>query len=353
MKIGILTFHRAYNYGAVLQCYALQEYLIHLGYDVWIIDYRQPWIEKFYHRNFFSLLRHPRGYLHYLRRKHSFVHFVSDFLYTTSPCYDSMPQNFDAYIIGSDQVWGSHCLGGTFDDFYMGKFKHDQSLLIGYAISTNKKSLYQLGKDEISASVERFDALSFREEKNISNVKKIAGVNIKHVLDPTLILNAKLWDNIINDKWKKKNYVFLYQLRRPSNNPLALNEEAELLAKKYNGKVIDFSSMLYTPSDFVSAIKYANCIVTSSFHATVFSLLFEKPFLCYLLEDGHDDRYENLLKDVGGTDALVSQKYYSEKVPMLDYRKIQENINKLRIPSVEFLTNSLRQDEDKCNSTSL
>lgn len=116
MKIGILTFHRAHNYGAVLQCYALQQRLKMAGYDVSVIDYRQPAIERAYKcfdvlyllKNVFHLKKVYTYLKEFGNRKQTsvvFEDFSSLFTKTEACSASSLPQNFDAYIIGSDQLW--------------------------------------------------------------------------------------------------------------------------------------------------------------------------------------------------------------------------------------------------------
>lgn len=159
MRIGILTFHRAHNYGAVLQCYALQEVLKSMGHEVLVIDYRQPFIEAIYSPfNFHrlkGLLLHPRGIYRYvrsisqrLRKRRIYTAFQNKHLRLTKPRQKNIPEDFERYVIGSDQLWGLHCLGGIADDVYLGNFKHkSQSKIMGYAISTNLNSLKALNNN--------------------------------------------------------------------------------------------------------------------------------------------------------------------------------------------------------------
>ena len=133
MKVGIITFHRAWNYGAVLQCYALQQAIKDLGHDVMVIDYRQPAIEKCYQA--FSLkgsikaLLKPgkyseQGFLYRNRIRKEFTEFRDRFFDLTAPCtQSSIPDDFDVYIIGSDQLWVPNWTGGYFDEVYFGNFK--------------------------------------------------------------------------------------------------------------------------------------------------------------------------------------------------------------------------------------
>ena len=165
MKIGIITVHRAYNYGSVLQCYALQEYLKRVGHDVWVIDYRQKWTEATYkpfslyyiwqfvkRKDIHTIIgywRERKTRCQNLRQaKQMFSSFTKRF-HLTKPCCRKIPSDFDIYLIGSDQLWSFQCVGGK-DKIYIGDFKHPaNSRVIGYAISAGVDSLYRLGRNDL------------------------------------------------------------------------------------------------------------------------------------------------------------------------------------------------------------
>lgn len=360
MKIGILTFHRAYNYGAVLQCYALMHYLMELGHEVYVIDYRQPWTESL--RKAISvgkirqLFKHPKALLTYLcsyrKRgkclKHSemiFNHFVDKHLKTKDTCHGivDFPQNYDTYVIGSDQLWGKSCLGGKFDNIYMGDFPHsEKSLLIGYAISSTPQSISMMGDKQIQKVARRFSALSFREYNIAKHISGICNYSYPECVDPTLLCNSFIWNDLINDKWKDKNYILIYEARDAVKYPHLLNTKAKemitLTHKDY--EVIDMSGMVYDVSDFVSAFKYAQCIITTSFHATVFSILFNRPFYTIRLGDGADGRYVNLLNKLNLRQQCVEPDF-TPVLPRIDYSNVQNLLSQYRKPSIDFINNVL------------
>ena len=127
MHIGIITYHRAHNYGAVLQCYALQQVLINMGHKVEVVDYVNPYIDWLYkpHKaiiyvikqllqfNFYRIKQHIESYKLAKKRSFFFGNFVKKYLNCSSKCDEkTIPQNCDAYIIGSDQMWSLDCSGG-------------------------------------------------------------------------------------------------------------------------------------------------------------------------------------------------------------------------------------------------
>ena len=327
MKIGILTFHRALNYGAVLQCFALQKLLADWGHDVWVIDYRQPFIEK--KRIVFSLkqLFNLHGFdakIDYIKKrkkrkiqinkaKEVFDDFITKKLRTTNKCdSNDIPQDFDAYIIGSDQLWSENCLGGKFDNVFLGQFKHEQNAkMIGYAISVNKQSLDNICKYHHDI-VNRFNCLSLREDFAAKEISRLSKNHIDITIDPTLLLENPFWVNITNDNYKDKRYVFLYQVR---GNKDILYQKAKVLAEKLNCQLIGTKGNTISVQDFISAIKHSQCVITSSFHATAFSIIFRKPFYAFKLNDGKDARYVEMMDKLGLQNYLVDTDFQPQSIP--------------------------------------
>lgn len=155
--------------------------------------------------------------------------------------------------------------------------------------------------------------------------------------------DAEVWNNVINEKWNKRKYVAVYHvlLRSSADVYKKIISQAERIAKTNGWDVIDLSSGIYNVQDFVSVIKYAQCVVTSSFHATVFSIIFSRPLFSIRLHDGNDSRYENLLDSLGMTDALVDLDFSSENPFRLDSVIIQRKLTELREPSLKFLRDSI------------
>lgn len=356
MKIGILTVHRAYNYGSVLQCYALQEYLKSLGHEVWVIDYHQPWTEavykpfSFYYIN--KQIKHPITILKYVKsysrrkklakqRKLMFSSFLKNFR-LTSPCFSShdIPQNFDRYIIGSDQLWSHSCFGGE-DKVYLGFFKHaHESKIIGYAISSNEKSLNIFGKNRLHEIISNFDFLSVREKFVADFLNEKLDVHVPIVLDPTLLTDSNLWNCLINEKWKSKNYIAIYQARNVVGNRNYLREKAQIFANCLKCEIIDLSQMTYSVEDFISIIKYAKYVLTTSFHATVFSLIMETPCYSIKLEDGFDGRYVDLLNSIGANIEVVNMNFVPREF-CVDFKLLKKQLIKLRRNSEAFIEKSL------------
>lgn len=352
MRIGIITVHRALNYGSVLQCYALQEFLKKLGHDVWVIDYRQRWVDCV--DKVFS----PYFVWHYLRKwdlhaivghwrsresRRKFIKrvdcvfgsFVRRFNLTRS-CRYSMPKGFDVYLIGSDQLWSHQCVGGE-DKFFLGNFKHSsKSRIIGYALSVSTVSLDIFGKNKLKKIISNFDSLTLREQLNSDIIYNMTEIRLPVVVDPVLLTDESFWKSMVNDVWSKKTYIAVYQVRYLSGKEKVINEKAKLLAEKMDCEIIDLSYKTYSVEDFISIIKYAKCVITSSFHAVVFSLIMKTPCYAVKLNDGLDVRYVDLLTKVGLEQELVDIDFEPHKLD-IDFNGIEEKIDLYRKESVEFL----------------
>lgn len=351
MRIGILTFHSASNHGAVLQCYALQEVLKNLGYDVKVIDYKQPFIESLYapislqHIWLFIQRRHLKGLLSYLSRtgsraKHAknYKSIRDRFFRLTKPCErQNIPQDFDTYIIGSDQVWGLHCTNGV-APVYFGDFTHaPSSKIVGYAISSNNKSIESIDRELLKKYTKNFDVLSFREQNIADKVFDKTGVTARVDVDPTLLTNSMLWDRFIDKSWAAKKYVLLYQVRGEEYVQKTMKDKAVELAQRLGCDVVDLSNPQYSTIDFVSAIKYAQSIVTTSFHASVFSIIFERPLHAIVLNDGHDGRYVNILNAIGAQEMLVDINNFIPELKSYDYVEIHKKLKILQEKSLSYL----------------
>ncbi len=352
MKIGIITFHRADNYGAVLQCYALQEVIRQWGHEVEVIDYRNSHIESAYTFHF------PKGeivrntillnfkaakgaYKKYYSKTHDhayFENFRKKYLKLSETSRGAeLPQKYDVYIIGSDQMWSVDC-GGGYDPIFFGQFTHSpNSRICGYAISSTGDFVKYMELDQIRKIVSSFSSLAFREHKIADLVKCITGRDTTVTIDPTLLTNSSLWDVIVDQKWMQRKYVVFYEVRAPQNNKLGVYSKAKQYAQLHNLELIDLRNGSYSVTDFVSAIKYAECVFTSSFHATVFSVIFHTPLYAFRLHDAGDNRYVNILKALQLDGNLVELASDTRLCPTYDGNKVEELLRKLRNHSEIYL----------------
>lgn len=359
MKIGILTFHRAHNYGAVLQCYAMQEVLKGMGHEVEVIDYRQKYIEEYYkpfsllvikkwHKTIRSIIgyiiRYPQRYIIAKKRKKFYNSFLAKYLSISSEYNTAETLNYDVCIVGSDQLWGIGCLGGEFDDVYLGNFKiKEGGKKVAYAISSNLMSIdYLNSHDMLLSALKNFNSLSFRESIIIDKIKSITAIQCQQCLDPTLLTDKEIWQPLLNDKWKNRKYVVCYHIRGSGKSGFSVEQNAAELAEKNGWDVVNLSKGKYSVDDFVSSIANAQYVVTTSFHATVFSLIFQRQLAAYLLHDGHDSRYEDILRKLHCEQFIYEVREKPKMNQIIDWNKITDNLTGLRKQSFDYLVNSIK-----------
>lgn len=351
MTIGILTFHLAHNYGAVLQCYALQEVLSKMGHQVYVINYQQPYIiDQFKPKRLFgirSFLKtlvkgNVKDYFYksalpYIK-DHKFKKFRNRFFRLTAACYTSneIPDK-DLYIIGSDQPWNPDLTGGP-DLVYWGQFeKMERSKIVTYAMSGSIEAIGKVGWDNIRHYCKKFDYLSFRETVLADRFTSLLEKRCFNSLDPTLLTTAQIWVPMLNYKWQKRKYVLLYHVGGPNEIIDSMTLKAKEIAGQESLELIDASKYLYSPSDFISLIKYAQYIVTASFHAMVFSIVFHKAFVVVKTGQASDIRFNNLLS-ILEIEKTNLKDIDDISIPIKpDYEKIDKRLEVMRKSSMDYL----------------
>ncbi len=362
MKIGILTFHCAHNYGAVLQCYATQEFLRSKGYDVEVINYRPQFLldpyKLFDRRRVISknlmlslkfLIVECLLFLNRYKRFRGFEKFIHNRLQIgNAVSRDSLPSDCDAYIIGSDQVWNSRITRG-FDPIYFADFPFEKGnkKFISYAASMESKTLTLEQVDFYAKSIKNFDFLSVREIQLQQLLQPLTSKKISQVLDPTLMVPTHLWDNLSSDKSNVGKYVVVYQVRvNPNTMRIAeyianqIGAKVKVLVAWLQYKAVEGTDQTATPEDFLDAIRNAACVVTTSFHGTAFAVIFNRPFYTIRLNDGSDSRSESLLGTLNLEERVVevnASPIFSD----IDYSLVNQKLEQLRSESQEYLLNSL------------
>jgi polysaccharide pyruvyl transferase WcaK-like protein len=324
MKIGILTFHCAHNYGAVLQAYALQEKLGEIGHDVEIIDYRPDYLIDPYKLPSIELkskspkriIRSLLNVLLFNKRRNKRIKKFNDFIHSKLNLNfqtNIIPDNYDLYIIGSDQVWNAHITRGI-DSVYWGDFlRRNDSKICTYAASLGRFKISDEDMPRISKYLENIDKISVREYDSLDQIQRLTSKEVIEVLDPTLLIDKKRWNQLAIKNTVNNKYVLIYQVRYNKY----LKSIANKIAKQLKAKVIEVPAFITRnylfnnhyntcPSEFISLIKNAECIVTSSFHGTVFSIIYEKPFYTVVLNDGSDNRSINLLNKLTLQDRMIN-----------------------------------------------
>lgn len=357
MKIGILTFHRAHNYGAVLQAFALQEYFKMCGHETFIIDYRQSFIERIYKcfsvrrcvaKNPLLILRKTLNELYNykkrVKKKKFFESFCNEYLQLTESIVNpnDIPGDFDAYVHGSDQIWNSKLLGG-YDLIYFGDYKTcKKAIKVSYAASMEFKHLSLDDKNAIKKGLSFLDYISVRENKLIPILQPFTNKPIKNVIDPTLLANSIIWETMCQHKIEEE-YILTYKIGEKTK----VDNYANLLSEKLGINILSVNKMNLSPNEFVRYIKYAKYIISDSFHATVFSILFKKQFYTVASGTGSDIRFTEILEALGLKTRIL--KYSNEiNYNKIDYTRlnIAHKLELYRAKSRDFIAKALRHENN-------
>jgi len=367
MKIGILTYHRAENYGALLQAYALRTYLQSLGHDVSFVDY---WPE--YHKDYFRILPRKRmiygrlkskaASLYYglvwclprMKRKRVLESFMRNFLslsdcpqYTTGKDYCS---EFEVVIYGSDQIWRRQELPGHkgVDYWYYGS-DNIKARKIAYAASmgANKPSKEELS--ELLPLLTNFELLTVRET-SLKNYLKSFNIDAKLVVDPVFLLRSDQWRELSERSsaaFTPQKYILFYNLL---NNP-ASSKFAETLGEKTGLPIIEItkrygfhylgSRYLHSVSvpQFVRLIDKASYVVSNSFHGVAMSIILGKQF--YAVGMGKKaDRVKSLLEVFGIQDRCFEASDQAD-IPPIDYEAVGIQMESYIASSKQILQNSI------------
>lgn len=325
MKIGILTFHRAHNYGAVLQCYALQQYLIQLGHEVYVIDYNRTqlwagysWRDKEYERR---IKRNPlklpfRLYIYLKNRRkqivryHKFIEFQEHVL-KLAPVNSITEHPYDLILIGSDQVWNISITKG-FDPYYWGAFEKTEKTKVATYAASLRKLWNEEDYDTIYNALKKLDGISVREISVGNYVKGLfPDLDVSFVPDPVFLLSAEKWRSLAKLPKYKEPYAFFYQAEKSDS---VYNTAKEIAASR-NLPLITLSANQWavnskechssSPQEFLGWLINAKLVITSSFHALAFCIIFQKEFYAVSLNQGQDERLKNIVSLFGLEDRLI------------------------------------------------
>lgn len=357
MKVGIITFHRAINFGAALQVLALQKTIENIGACVEVIDYRCEYIEKDY-RNIRinknnilkDIVNNVISYSIRKNKKNKFYDFnkkylkLSNEIYYTKKDLEKANSEYDIFITGSDQVWDNKC--AKFDSTYFLDFVDNKLKKNSYAASFAFAEIPNDLKDEYKRRLKDFNSISVREESGKKIFEELLMKDISVSLDPTLLLNKEEWDLFIPKKYNTEKYILIYTVNPPKN----LYTYAKAISKKTGYKIINISDSFkkrgnttyargIDPGEFLALFKNAEIILTNSFHGTVFSIIFEKKFNVELTFSNNkiNHRSENLLKLLSLENRIfenVDEKDWEKEISYCNVKKI---LNCKRNESIEYL----------------
>lgn len=383
LKIGIITISRTSNYGAELQAYALQKKLNELGFNAELIDYL--YFKHSEHKPtkasqpdvVFSKKQNLKNYLTYTIIS-PFIDKIGSIFYSPikirlknfkkfhekggtkySKQYKSYLElkkarlDYDVYIVGSDQVWNP----GTATSLapYFLEFAPEDKLKMTYAssfgVSEIPKQYHNLYKNYFN----NLHHIAVRENQGVKLVKNISGKEATQVLDPTLLLSKKDWENVISYSSiiPKEKYILIYKLHESDT----LIKQALLLKEKLKCKVYNICKRAFSntsnegiinlvdagPSEFVALFKNAEFVFTTSFHGTAFSVNFNIPFYAVLKPNkANNSRITDFLENLDLSDRIIWEGIEEKIIDRnIDFEFANSKMNTEKISSVQYLEKTL------------
>ncbi len=368
-RVGIITFHHSYNCGSMLQTFALQNVIEQLGYKAEIIDFSNAGQKQLYsvtkpNNSIKNILKNIILFPYKARIKKnfdSFEEFKNTEFHLSPESYSRMEQLTDSryffVVTGSDQVWNITIEDGD-DAYYLPWVKKARK--VAYAPSFGAKNVmkYADNPEKYKTYLSDFKALSIREENGKRWIKDLVGKDVPVLLDPTLLLDASAYDRIADKSLNLPDkYIFFYS---PSYQKDIVHL-VECVSKKYHLPVIAFNTKTFyvkgmqrtgfklpeieNPRSYLTLIKKATLIMTTSFHGTVFPTIFRKRV--WVIKNGgmfgDDDRVKTLINELGIEDRLIPIEYkeYFNYMKMVDYSYYDKELPILQNMAIQFLKDSL------------
>ena len=367
MKVGILTYQRAENYGALLQAYATMTYLRSLGHEVSFVDY---W--PHYHYDYFKLFpwfqvkkkKHIKKLLFLLKlvvwirpryvRKKNLIRFMHDHLGLSEyPVYNESSdstERFDAVVYGSDQIWRKQNLGGVgFDDWYFGSDHIRAGRKIVYAGSMGVIQSSVRDDEYVKKMMENFDNISVRE-KDLQTYLSSMGVQSSLVIDPVFLLSYAQWQNLVGQHRQKGKYILFYNLLNKKESlrvAEALKKETNLPIVEIN-KIMSFKNVgnryqkTVSVEQFLQLIDGAEYVVSNSFHGVAMSVIFRKQFYAAGMGE-RANRAKSLLEQIGLSERYITDSGNFQMNKVIDYQIVSKAIDEMILSSKKYLKKSLAE----------
>lgn len=349
----IITIHCIHNFGSVFQSYALIRYLRSEGYDAKVIDYRPTYYSK--GRNAMkAILSRTIHFIDYHKQHSKYERFISREMPKTSCEYHTIEEltgldKEDAvFIAGGDQLWNSFHPCGRDDAYKLLFVTNKAKYALGTSMGRNSFSEEEL--KDIAQKIADFRYVGLREKSTVEMLRPYTNVPVAHISDPVLLLDKQDYFRFIGDKpLIKEPYLLMY-----------LADKSELLEKTVSQTVrrlglkvvhvcgfrkkceCDYFLKATGPEDLLNLIYYSKFVVSASFHATLFSLLFEKQFCTLLPEAGTNTRIEDLLSFFDISNRIVRNATELEQLQNnIDFNQVTPVLNRFAKDSREQINQIL------------
>ena len=372
MKIGILTLSLHTNYGGILQAYALKTVLEKMGHDVWLIDTKLNQVS--FPRKIWRLTKETIAYLKgdvpminaKKLRDRAYLNYTKPFIDQNIPkitkTFTSIEDlkkvtekyNFEAYVVGSDQIWNAKYykhIEAAFFSFLKGK----EVIKIAYAPSFGA-DVWKYNEEQTrncKELIKEFDAVSVREDVGIDFCKSHLDAQATMVLDPTMLLRTEHYLKLLPDSsTRKNNGLFLYVLDVSKEKKELIDAVAEKknlvpyqldIIDGYESCPLEWRTNAKV-EDWIRSFHDAEFVITDSFHGTVFSIIFNKPFYVLLNYNRGAVRFKSILNIFNLSDRIITSKEELTKEKLekkIDWEAVNKTLTVNQKHSMSFLKENL------------
>lgn len=373
MRIGILTLPLHTNYGGILQAYALQTVLERMGHEVKVINKPMPhaslpvwkWpysfpkriIKKYVLREHVGIFqeRHFNQYINALR--HNTQAFIDKNIHQRilTELDEIKEDELDAFVVGSDQIWRSvyfHLHWTFLPDAFLDFTKGWNVKRVSYAASFGRDDIKEYTNDEIAIikeDIKMFDAVSVREQSGI-DICKLLGVKAKCLIDPTMLLKAEDYKSLLGKTDTTEDSILCSYVLDPNpeidNFKNQLAEQKRLHIVETNSKIDDphatLKERIQPPvENWLLTFERASFVITDSFHACVFSILFHKQFIVVGNKERGMARFNSLLSIFGLGNRMIYDPSKYKNIPNIDYNKVDAILDAKRKDAYDYLNKNL------------
>lgn len=375
-KVGIITFHASHNCGSMLQAFAIQTVIEEIGYQSEIINFsnygqQQLYSNHYQNDNLKGIIKNMLIFPHRKRIEmvyNSYEDFIKNTFKLSKKKYSKLEElnennlKYNMYVCGSDQIWNITIPDS--DDAYFLPFvkKHKK---IAYAPSFGAKNLktYATNLEKYRNYLKSFDFLSIREKNGSKWLLDLIDREVPVVLDPTLIIDKRKYELLEQESGINGKYIFYYA----PGYMKEITSFVEKLSKKYNLPVIVWNSKQYyikglkrksfslpineNPGIYLSLIKNAELVITTSFHGSIFSTIYKKNF--WIMKNGgmygDDDRVLTLVKELSLENRLIIPDFDDnfDYLRSVDYKQYDKNLIRLKNKSVNYLIEALGDSDER------
>ena len=363
MKTGLITFFHIHHYGAFLQACATQRAVESLGSECELLNYYVNQNNELFRRpaGLGSVAADAHTALHYAplkARYQRFEQFAERYLKITAHRYESLEElktgcpAYDVYLSGSDQIWNPKIFpDGRFDPVFFGAFTEGRK--ISYAPSFGVPHIPDSMEEELRGYLKQFSHLSVREKQGQRIVRELTGKEVPVVLDPTLLLKREDWGELAAEPAFSRGYILCYCISKPG----PLKPYVEHLAAQTGLPVVQLCGIrqkVYPkarcildagPAEFLGLFRGASYVCTNSFHGTVFSIQFEKPFFTAVapseMAAPEYSRTYSLLSTLGLQERIIGKGDTADLLSEMDWLPVERRLETERDRSLCYLRDAL------------